>query len=47
MAMSDRLLAAWYQGHPALKLLQPLEWLVPLLAFFSFVLVLRMSSLAQ
>ena len=27
MAMSDRLLAAWYEGHPALKLLQPLEWL--------------------
>lgn len=27
MAMSDRLLAAWYAGHPALKLLQPLEWL--------------------
>jgi tetraacyldisaccharide 4'-kinase len=27
MAMSDRLLAAWYDGHPALKLLQPLEWL--------------------
>ncbi|RON74262.1 tetraacyldisaccharide 4'-kinase [Pseudomonas chlororaphis] len=27
MAMSDRLLAAWYNGHPALKLLQPLEWL--------------------
>ena len=27
MAMSDRLLAAWYTGHPALKLLQPLEWL--------------------
>ena len=27
MAMSDRLLAAWYRGHPALKLLQPLEWL--------------------
>jgi len=27
MALSDRLLAAWYHGHPALKLLQPLEWL--------------------
>ena len=27
MALSDRLLAAWYNGHPALKLLQPLEWL--------------------
>ncbi|MGE7957802.1 tetraacyldisaccharide 4'-kinase [Pseudomonas sp. NPDC089530] len=27
MAMSDRLLAAWYDGHRALKLLQPLEWL--------------------
>ncbi len=27
MALSDRLLAAWYTGHPALKLLQPLEWL--------------------
>nr|WP_180202700.1 tetraacyldisaccharide 4'-kinase [Pseudomonas sp. SbOxS1]NYU02205.1 tetraacyldisaccharide 4'-kinase [Pseudomonas sp. SbOxS1] len=27
MTMSDRLLAAWYRGHPALKLLQPLEWL--------------------
>lgn len=27
MAMSDRLLKAWYAGHPALKLLQPLEWL--------------------
>lgn len=27
MAMSDRLLAAWYQGHPALTLLRPLEWL--------------------
>ena len=27
MAMSDRLLAAWYQGHPALALLRPLEWL--------------------
>ncbi|MBX8623457.1 tetraacyldisaccharide 4'-kinase [Pseudomonas glycinae] len=27
MAMSDRLLAAWYHGHPALTLLRPLEWL--------------------
>ncbi|MNF62331.1 Tetraacyldisaccharide 4'-kinase [compost metagenome] len=27
MAISDRLLAAWYAGHPALKLLAPLEWL--------------------
>lgn len=27
MAMSDRLLAAWYNGHPALSLLRPLEWL--------------------
>lgn len=27
MSMSDRLLRAWYTGHPALKLLQPLEWL--------------------
>lgn len=27
MAMSDRLLAAWYEGHPALTLLRPLEWL--------------------
>lgn len=27
MAMSDRLLAAWYAGHPALALLRPLEWL--------------------
>lgn len=27
MALSDRLLAAWYAGHPALKALQPLEWL--------------------
>lgn len=25
MALSDRLLAAWYQGHPALALLRPLE----------------------
>lgn len=25
MAFSDRLLAAWYQGHPALSLLAPLE----------------------
>ncbi|MCY1394450.1 Tetraacyldisaccharide 4'-kinase [compost metagenome] len=27
MAFSDRLLSAWYQGHPALALLRPLEWL--------------------
>ena len=27
MAFSDRLLAAWYQGHPALALLRPLECL--------------------
>lgn len=27
MALSDRLLAAWYNGHPALQLLRPLEWL--------------------
>jgi tetraacyldisaccharide 4'-kinase len=27
MAFSDRLLAAWYQGHPALSLLRPLEML--------------------
>lgn len=27
MALSDRLLQAWYQGHPALHLLRPLEWL--------------------
>ncbi|WP_263262861.1 tetraacyldisaccharide 4'-kinase [Pseudomonas sp. RIT-PI-S] len=27
MAFSDRLLAAWYQGHPALSLLAPLELL--------------------
>ena len=27
MAFSDRLLAAWYAGHPALTLLRPLEWL--------------------
>ncbi len=25
MAISDRLLAAWYEGHPALTLLRPLE----------------------
>lgn len=25
MAMSDRLLKAWYEGHPALTLLRPLE----------------------
>ena len=27
MSLSDRLLAAWYQGHPALTLLRPLEML--------------------
>ncbi len=27
MAASDKLLNAWYQGHPALRLLWPLEWL--------------------
>jgi len=27
MALSDRLLRAWYEGHPALVLLRPLEWL--------------------
>ena len=27
MAMSDRLLKAWYEGHPALMLLRPLECL--------------------
>ncbi|WP_166367012.1 tetraacyldisaccharide 4'-kinase [Pseudomonas akapageensis] len=27
MAFSDRLLSAWYEGHPALALLRPLEWL--------------------
>lgn len=27
MAISDRLIAAWYEGHPALTLLRPLEWL--------------------
>ncbi|BAN47878.1 tetraacyldisaccharide 4'-kinase [Metapseudomonas resinovorans] len=27
MAFSDRLLDAWYRGHPALHLLRPLEWL--------------------
>ncbi|WP_295474460.1 tetraacyldisaccharide 4'-kinase [uncultured Pseudomonas sp.] len=27
MALTDRLLAAWYQGHPALTLLRPLECL--------------------
>lgn len=27
MALSDRLLRAWYEGHPALQLLRPLEWL--------------------
>ena len=25
MAFADRLLAAWYAGHPALALLRPLE----------------------
>lgn len=27
MALSDRLLDAWYHGHPLLTLLRPLEWL--------------------
>ncbi|MNZ29476.1 Tetraacyldisaccharide 4'-kinase [compost metagenome] len=27
MAFSERLLDAWYKGHPALTLLRPLEWL--------------------
>lgn len=27
MSLSERLLRAWYQGHPALLLLRPLEWL--------------------
>lgn len=27
MALSDRLLEAWYRGHPLLTLLRPLEWL--------------------
>ncbi|HEY1029612.1 MAG TPA: tetraacyldisaccharide 4'-kinase [Pseudomonas sp.] len=27
MSAADRLLQAWYQGHPALTLLRPLEWL--------------------
>lgn len=27
MALSDRLLEAWYRGHPQLILLRPLEWL--------------------
>ncbi|MEO4046409.1 tetraacyldisaccharide 4'-kinase [Pseudomonas sp. CAU 1711] len=27
MSLADRLTAAWYQGHPALVLLRPLEWL--------------------
>ena len=27
MSLSERLLAAWYNGHPALVLLRPLEWL--------------------
>lgn len=27
MKLAERLLAAWYRGHPALVLLRPLEWL--------------------
>ncbi|EXF44130.1 tetraacyldisaccharide 4'-kinase [Pseudomonas sp. BAY1663] len=27
MALAERLQRAWYQGHPALRLLAPLEWL--------------------
>lgn len=27
MSLSERLLRAWYDGHPALSLLRPLEWL--------------------
>ncbi|MDD0843253.1 tetraacyldisaccharide 4'-kinase [Pseudomonas sp. Gutcm_11s] len=27
MSLADRLTAAWYDGHPALTLLRPLEWL--------------------
>ncbi len=27
MSLSDRLVDAWYRGHPALALLRPLEWL--------------------
>ena len=27
MSAADRLLEAWYRGHPALALLRPLEWL--------------------
>ena len=27
MALTDRLLDAWYSGHPALAVLRPLEWL--------------------
>jgi tetraacyldisaccharide 4'-kinase len=27
MSLAERLLHAWYQGHPALLLLRPLEWL--------------------
>src|SRR5471032_490387 len=27
MAFTERLLDAWYTGHPALGLLRPLEWL--------------------
>jgi tetraacyldisaccharide 4'-kinase len=27
LSLADRLVAAWYHGHPALTLLRPLEWL--------------------
>src|SRR3990167_3238135 len=27
MSLTERMLQAWYQGHPALLLLRPLEWL--------------------
>ena len=27
MGWAERLVNAWYQGHPALLLLRPLEWL--------------------
>jgi len=27
VSAADRLLEAWYRGHPALALLRPLEWL--------------------
>ena len=27
MSWAERLVNAWYQGHPALCLLRPLEWL--------------------